>query len=207
MNGWFIERIIDIVSHFISKDPIKARHFFDPIVNDLNLLQEKGILVNGIRIRFSFSTIAADNLAAHYLGGFQTNFSSGHFCRRCLISYNDRLRPLDSTISMPRTIREHDMCVEHLRLNPNGKPVFGITGPSVFDGLTNFHPTTAFPPDLMHDIFEGVCPLVILILLKEASTSRIITYGEIFLFKFFYHHLVIDRKQDILENLKQSSCL
>ncbi|CAF4577000.1 unnamed protein product, partial [Rotaria magnacalcarata] len=31
----------------------------------------------------------------------------------------------------------------------------------------------------MHDFFEGVCPLIIVAMLKEASSSRLITYAAI----------------------------
>jgi hypothetical protein len=59
------------------------------LVDDLNELQRDGITVPTIdgRIYFAFTCIAADNLSANDLGGFQKNFSSGNFCRHCLISY------------------------------------------------------------------------------------------------------------------------
>ncbi|CAF3992468.1 unnamed protein product [Rotaria magnacalcarata] len=42
-------------------------------------LQIEGLVVNGHRIKFSFSTLVADNLAVHQIGGFQSTFSSGFF--------------------------------------------------------------------------------------------------------------------------------
>ncbi|CAF1296475.1 unnamed protein product [Rotaria sordida] len=58
------------------------------------------------QIYFTFTTIAADNLAAHEVADFQETFSSGHFCRRCLISYENRLVSLADVDIIPRTIKE-----------------------------------------------------------------------------------------------------
>ncbi|CAF1278623.1 unnamed protein product [Didymodactylos carnosus] len=57
--------------------------------------------------------MAADNLAAHEVGWFQETFSSKHFCRRCLISYNNRQISLTDLEIIPRTQDIHD---QHLQL-------------------------------------------------------------------------------------------
>jgi len=54
----------------------------------------------------------------------------------------------------------------------------GIIGPSPIHQLIGFHPITGLPADLMHDYLEGVCPLIRMGLLKEASSLRLLTYGK-----------------------------
>lgn len=157
---------------------MKSHRFFGAIVDGLNAVQANGLIINGIRLKFSFSTLVADNLAAHQLGGFQTSFSSGYFCRRCHIVFNDRTLPSFPPTAQWRTAVHHDHCLNQIRLNPMLHSLFGVVGPSVFEQLDGFHSTTSLPADCMHDFFEGSCPHVIMLLLKEASASRLITYRK-----------------------------
>jgi hypothetical protein len=159
--------------------------FFTPIVENLNMLQQKGMRINGVNVRFSFSTIAADNLAANEFGGYQSCFNSGYFCRRCYIQYADRVQPLSNINVKMRTSIDHDNYVQRVLNDPDEAPLFGIVGQSIFHDLTGFHPTTSLPGDIMHDLFEGVCPIVIMALLKQASSLRILTYGENIVFFLF----------------------
>jgi hypothetical protein len=129
-------------------------------------------------LKFSFSTLVADNLAAHFMGGYQTTFSTGHFCRRCFITYPDRNLPMSVTKFDVRTTINHDNIVEQINTSPHKSGLMGVVGQSVLQDLDGFHPTMALPADLMHDFLEGTCPLVIVGVLKEASTKRLLTYGE-----------------------------
>jgi hypothetical protein len=162
---------------FFFEDIVKAKRFFEPIVNNLNKLQLEGIVINGIHLKFSFSTLVADNLAAHFMGGFQSCFSNGFFCRRCYIEYADKNLPIALTRVHSRTIVDHDNIVQEIINNPNKSPLMGVIGQSPIHNLIGFHPTTTLPGDIMHDFIEGACPIVIMALLKKASSLRLITYG------------------------------
>ncbi|CAF2068078.1 unnamed protein product [Rotaria magnacalcarata] len=59
------------------------------------------------------------------------------------------------------------------------KMTMGVIGPSPLRELIGFHATTSLPRDLMHDFIEGICPVIIISLLKQASALRIITYIRI----------------------------
>lgn len=167
---------------FIFEDEIKARQFFEPIINNLNHLQVHGLVVNGIRLSFSFSTLVADNLAAHFIGGFQTHFNSGHFCRKCDITYENKNLPMSSLNIKSRTMTNHDDVVAKIMNDPNRTPLMGVIGPSLLEDLIGFHPTTSLPFDVMHDFLEGACPIVLLCLLKQASSLRLLTYSKNILF-------------------------
>ncbi|CAF1141192.1 unnamed protein product [Adineta ricciae] len=161
------------------EDPVKATNFFRPIIDNLNELQLNGLMINNTLYKFTFSTVVGDNLAANWLGGFQTCFSNGHFCRRCYIDYKDQslLIPL-SQIKL-RTMFDHDLIVQQILNDPNRSPVKGVVGQSPLHSLIGFHPTTSLPADCMHDLLEGICPIVMMSLLKEASSKRLITHGRI----------------------------
>ena len=158
---------------------MKAKRFLQPIINYLNELQVNGLFINGNRLKFTFSTMVADNLAAHLIGGFQMSFSNGYFCRRCYIKYADRNLSISMTKTDTRTCIDYDKFVEKIIRNPYESPLMGITGKSVLEGLIGFHPIMSLPGDLMHDYIEGICPLVMMALLKQASSMRLVTYGEI----------------------------
>lgn len=144
----------------------------------MNKLQIEGLCINGTNVKFSFTTLAADNLAAHLIGGFQCCFNNGFFCRRCYITYADKNLPISSTKIAARTMIDHDKIVEQIVNNPAQSPLMGVVRQSPLRHLINFHPTTSLPGDLMHDYIEGVCPIVLLALLKQASAMRLMTYGE-----------------------------
>ncbi|CAF4606578.1 unnamed protein product [Rotaria socialis] len=175
------------------KDKDSRDVLMNVLIQDFNQLQTQGITVPCIssRLYFSFSFLCGDNLASNELGGFQKNFNSGHFCRHCLITYEQRLIPLTDISFVPRTHLRHDLIVDRIVSNNDGQTLFGVSGDSWFRNLIGFHPTESLPPDLMHDTAEGVCPLIIRALLKEAVQQRILTYAQIerrtssFIFGFY----------------------
>lgn len=126
--------------------------------------------------------MVADNLAAHLIGGFQSSFSNGFFCRRCYVT------PAEKNITMglvkvgTRTISQHDDLVQQIMNDPRKVSSMGVIGSSPIHGLIGFHPIMSLPADIMHDFLEGACPLVIVSLLKQASSMRLMTYGEKFVF-------------------------
>ncbi|CAF1657680.1 unnamed protein product [Rotaria magnacalcarata] len=158
---------------------MKAKRFLQPIINNLNELQVNGLFINGNHLKFTFSTMVADNLAAHLIGGFQMSFNNGYFCRRCYIKSADRNLPISMTKADTRTCIDYDKFVEKVIRNPYESPLMGINEKSALEGLIGFHPIMSLPGDLMHDYIEGICPLVMMALLKQASSMRLVTYGEI----------------------------
>ncbi|CAF3049853.1 unnamed protein product [Rotaria socialis] len=161
------------------KNDVKARRFFAPIIENLNKLQLHGISIHGVHLTFSFSTVVADNLASHFIGAFQSCFNGGHFCRRCYITYSEKNLPIPLSKIQTRSMIDHDDLVDKIINDPNRIPLKGVIGPSPLLELIGFHATTSLPRDLMHDFIEGICPVIIISLLKQASSLRILTYMRI----------------------------
>ena len=63
-----------------------------PLIEDIKSLETVGVFVEklGYKVKGTTLFIAADNLAAHSLGGFQESFNVEKFCRFCLASRKDR---------------------------------------------------------------------------------------------------------------------
>ncbi|CAF4170724.1 unnamed protein product, partial [Rotaria sordida] len=57
--------------------------------------------------------------------------------------------------------------------------MFGVIGPNLHEDLINFDATASLPGDVMLDYFEGVCPVIIMAILKEASNLKLITFAAI----------------------------
>ncbi|CAF4055395.1 unnamed protein product [Rotaria magnacalcarata] len=151
------------------------------LVEDLNKLQTEGITIPCLssRIYFVFSTLSGDNLASNEIGGFQKSFSSGSFCRHCFVTYEQRHIPLTDISFLPRTRIKHDMIVNKVIANNDGQIIQGVKNESWLKDLIGFHATESLPPDMMHDIAEGVCPLIINALLIEVIQQRLLTYSDI----------------------------
>lgn len=47
------------------------------------------------------------------------------------------------------------------------------------DHLSYFHPITGFPPDILHDLFEGVVPVELARCLKGLSAKKYFTLEEL----------------------------
>ena len=142
------------LSKFLT-NPSHRRIYFEAMINDLNELQTKGLTLSTCsgRLYFAFDLIAADNLAANGLGGFQKNFNNGYFCRMCYISYSYRSISLTDISFLLRSEISHDNYVTQMLQSKNS--IFGITDQSDFSNLIAFHPVKSLPFDIMHDFSEG----------------------------------------------------
>lgn len=135
--------------------------------------------------------MVADNLAAHQIGGFQSSFNNGYICRRCLIQYADLHSPISNNKWNIRTSIHHDALTLEMNSNLNKSSIMGVVRQSPIYDLDGFHSITSLPADLMHDFLEGVCPRVMISLLKDASAKRLITYRK---FRFFVSKNVLASK-------------
>ena len=54
----------------------------------------------------------------------------------------------------------------------------GVLGCSPISGPIGFHPISSLPADVMHDLAEGVCPIVMVGLPKQALAIRLVTYDK-----------------------------
>ncbi|CAF3556760.1 unnamed protein product, partial [Rotaria sp. Silwood2] len=91
--------------------------------------------------------MVADNLAAHMIGGFQSSFSTGYFCRRRLINYDDRSLPILLNNVNTRTTIDHDMFVTELIRQPDKSPLMRVPGPRIPPNSPGFHPLLPLPGD------------------------------------------------------------
>ena len=157
----------------LCKSSSVQKHGFSAIAavinRELSVLENDGIVVDGYpcAIHGALAFIAGDNLNSHLIGGFSASFSPNvsYVCRFCLIS-NTEMRQLDDAgLIEPRTIENYEQHARIVESEPNTSSVFGIKYKSPFIS-GSFHVVEGLPPDIMHDLLEGVIPFELALILK-----------------------------------------
>jgi hypothetical protein len=139
-----------------------------PIVDDLKKLED-GIefYIDGKpqTVRGTLTAFVADNLASHLCGGFKAGFSKGfRKCRFCLAVEEDIQSKFSDCDFIIRSEKDHDEYCASLKiaaLNKHIAKLYGILFDSILNELKYFHVIGGLTPDVMHDLLEGVVPLVV----------------------------------------------
>lgn len=78
-----------------------------------------------------------------------------------------------------RTVKTHDIQVKQVQNVNSDRSMYGINEQSVLSSLSSFHAITSLPPDIMHDILEGIMPKLSSCLLHIIVSNRICTASEL----------------------------
>lgn len=131
-----------------------------PLIEDIKRISATGLKIGGIHFNFNLAYLMADNLGAHFIGGFQCCFSRGYICRYCDITYDTFTSFKDEVFKQfgenRRTPQSYEDDLNSMEVN--GKPIFkGIKSNCLFNDVGDFHCCMpALPPCLAHDLYEGV---------------------------------------------------
>ena len=143
-----------------------------PFVEDLKKLSQEGITVTIKSHEYTFKgnmvVFLADNLACHTIGGFKESMGFAfRFCRKCMTTKEQSQIYFTSSSFKMHNPEEHiQQCM--LLLGPLKEPystTFGIRRNSILNEVPNFSVTTGLTHDIIHDLFEGVVPLELKLLL------------------------------------------
>ena len=153
-----------------------------PLIADLNVLQNEGILINlchdkTVRLYGAVATVSSDNLSAHALAGFRRTFNSGRICRFCMIQYDQREEILSDSEVRWRTEPMHREQLQAVLQHGIDSNVYGVERHCPFLDLSYFNVTSSFPPDLMHDLLEGFIPVTLKFVLN--SFGRALPIAEV----------------------------
>jgi len=151
-------------------------------MQDICILQSEGITVTidgKVQAFFgSLATVSGDNLASHDIGGFRGCFNSGRVCRFCMVCY-DQIKEFTSETNEGypklRTQKEHDLHTQAVLADATLASVYGVNKQAALQSLECFHATSSLPPDCMHDMLEGVIPIVLKVCLRGLIVDKIIT--------------------------------
>lgn len=149
----------------------------EPFLSDMKELSHTGIEVPGLGVvPCGVFCVAGDNLGSHFLGGYVECFrgSSAFICRHChatgeeinKITHEDRcyLRSQSTYNSSSSLIAAS-----------NSNSVDGVKLDSPLNELPGFHVQEGLPPDIMHDLFEGIVPYEIKLILSNLKLMGYVT--------------------------------
>lgn len=118
---------------------------------DLKMLEQNGVYLEKLgrqTVRGTVLFVAADNLGAHSLAGFLKSFSVERFCRFCKWMYKCKHRQWWCSAARGMFWSLSGAC----QLNEN---------------VDHFHVVTGYPPEIMHDVFEGVVSIELSLCLTD----------------------------------------
>lgn len=134
---------------------------FEPLVQDLKTLEELGVYVPllGESVKGTVLSVVADNLGAHSAAGFLESFSVEYYCRFCTGKSSDI--QLHSVASGEFSLRTKELHETHVKqAQDTGTGCCGVKRECIFTkNLSHFHVIFGYPPDLAHDVFDGIIPV------------------------------------------------
>ena len=150
----------------------------EPLIADLITLEQHGFFVEklGKTLKGTLQCVIADNLGAHSIAGFVESFSGSYVCRFCTA---DRSEIQDKEVGAGAfCLRTEEIHTNHLKtLEENSlNNCFGVKRKCVLSKkLTTFNVTSGFPPDIVHDLFEGIVPVEISLCLNGFISKKFFT--------------------------------
>lgn len=137
----------------------------DPLLKDLKSFEDDGIFVPSLGkiVKGTVLAVVADNLGAHSIGGFVESFLSSHFCRFCIGEKSQiQEHEVGEGLFPLRTKSSHAMCVKAALSDLADVHHLGVKRQCpISDILSYFHATSGYPPEVLHDLLEGIVPLEI----------------------------------------------
>lgn len=177
-----------------------------PLLQDLCTLEQDVVFIEclGQSVRGTVLCVVSDNLAAHSPAGFMKSFTAGYVCRFCKATH-DQIQSHevgDGKFSL-RTKASHDGDVHNV-VEGNTQSQFGVQSDCILrKNLQYFHTITGFPPDVLHDLLEGIVPTELALCIQEMIRLNYLTleYLNRKIVSFPYQHTdKVDKPQPISKN-------
>lgn len=122
-----------------------------PLLKDIAILEHDGVYISSVgqHVKGSVFCVVADNLGAHSI------------CRFCLGERSEfQQKEVRSGAFPARTKEDHATHLLTVKENPALTHCYGVKNACpLTENLCYFHCVTGYPPDILHDIFEGIVPL------------------------------------------------
>ena len=153
-----------------------------PFVEDLKQLYCDGIDVsicgNEITLFGGLLAFLADNLAVHLVGGFKQSMSFAfRVCRTCMVTptlLQNCFSENDCNLRESETHFEQ-CCLLNGPLHDHHSISYGINRLSILEEVPGFSVINGLPHDIMHDLFEGVIPSQMKLLLVHCVNAKYFT--------------------------------
>ena len=134
------------------------------------------------RFHGALLTFLADTLAAHAVGGFKGSMSfSMRVCRTCMITPEQVQHYLSESKCTLRTVNSYfEQCsLLYGPLKSHYSKVYGINNMSVLEEAPGYSVINGLPHDIMHDLYEGVVPYEMKLVLNYCINQKFFTIDEL----------------------------
>lgn len=159
---------------------------FSPLIEELQFLESKGVIINTSEgnktVFFILALLLDDNLGLHSMTGFIESFNSRYPCRFCKCTKRETEIDYEQNVALLRSEEDYekDIMIDNSAFT-------GIKELCVFNEINSYHITSNYTVDIMHDVLEGVCHYDILLILNHFDKKyRIFFFGY---FKFSFSHV------------------
>ena len=167
----------------LQADDPSCKELYGPLMKDLDVLSTQGITIslhgNEITYLAALATFSGDNLSAHSIAGFQTYFNCNRMCRVCMIDHDSIGECFNEEELTIRSKEVHAYHQEAIAACEANKRIYGVYHSCALQELSYFEVTCSFPPDIMHDLLEGIVPSVVKQVLATLVSERICTLNDI----------------------------
>lgn len=149
-----------------------------PIVNELNKLNKSmpksEEFENSPFSNVQLLQVCGDNLALHAILGFSESFNANFRCRFCKATKSQSYVDVEERKELIRNRLGYSEDVEVQNVS-----LTGIKELSIINQIAGFHVTSNFAPDIMHDIFEGICIIELKLVLEHILQNNYFSLVEI----------------------------
>lgn len=137
---------------------------FAPLINDLQILESTGVYVPFLHrnVRGTVAICSCDNLGAHSVGGYNESFAGNvlRICRTCNAT-SDLIQSLHAESFVLRTKADYDSQILKFEQGLTDSTTYGIKRRCCFNRLQFAHAIDILPPDISHDVAEGLIPFTL----------------------------------------------
>ncbi len=164
---------------------------FERLKADLIELSTNGISISignqQLTVHLELSSIIGDNLAINEVLGYKLCFNNNAYvCRYC--SAGGNLKRIADTIHSSEHIYP---LVKNIPTNLNTeqlKDQFGIVNPFLLEGVPGLMRLNICPPDVVHDLAEGVIPKTLQLILRSLVKKSFISQKDVLSFVESYSY-------------------
>lgn len=153
--------VFHLSSYLAKTDDIKVYGYervLEPLLKDLATLEHFGVFISqlGHSVKGTVQSVVADNLGAHGLAGFVERFSGHYICRFCTAQKSEiQCQDVKSGAYPLRTRDIHKAIV--VFAEKSNSNYCGVKRRCILsESLAHFDVSTGYPPDIAHNLFEGI---------------------------------------------------
>jgi hypothetical protein len=141
------------------------------IVNEIKVLETEGVKINDKTFYGSIYQVSGDNLGIHQIFGLKEGFCGENICHLCdgsTESFQSKFKEIDYS---PITKQSYNEIIEELN-EGQAKMVQGVKKYCLLNDLKYYHHTNNYAFDITHDLYEGIVPLHIKLILREFIKTK-----------------------------------